>query len=68
MTQDRGIPGASGEPAVPRQRGERLFTDGTTRPVFEDPDGRQYVEDDGERVYGTWLPPADEPVLVGAPC
>jgi hypothetical protein len=47
--------------------GERLFTDGSVRPVFELPDGRQYVEcDDGERVYGTWLPPADEPVPVNA--
>ena len=33
-----------------RQLGERRFTVGTTRPVFEDADGRQYVEDDGERV------------------
>ena len=24
----------------PRQLGERLITDGTTRPVFEDADGR----------------------------
>ena len=29
-----------------RQVGERLFTDGITRPMFEDADGRQYVEDD----------------------
>jgi hypothetical protein len=50
----------------PRQFGDRLFTDGITRPVFEAPDGRQYVEDEGERVYGTWLPPADEPVTVNA--
>jgi hypothetical protein len=48
----------------PRQLGERLFTDGSTRPVFEAPDGRQYVEDDGERVWGIWLPPADELVTV----
>jgi hypothetical protein len=53
----------------PQQTGERLFTDGTIRPVFEAPDGRQYVEDDGERVYGTWLPPddaANAPVIVHA--
>jgi hypothetical protein len=50
----------------PRQLGECLFTDGTTRPVFEDPDGRQYVGGDGKRVYGTWLPPADEPLVLGA--
>jgi hypothetical protein len=41
--------------------------DGTTRPVFELLDGRQYVEADGERVSGTWLPPADEPVSVSIP-
>jgi hypothetical protein len=51
----------------PRQLSERLFTDGHTRPVFEDHDGRQYVEDDGERAYGNWLPPADEPVVRSAP-
>jgi hypothetical protein len=49
----------------PRPIGERLFTDGTTRPVFELPDGRQYVEgDDGGPATGTWLPPADEPAIV----
>jgi hypothetical protein len=51
----------------PRQLGERLFTDGIKCPVFEAPDGRQYVEDAGERVYGTWLLPADEPVVRSAP-
>ena len=51
----------------PRQLGERRFTDGTTRPVFELPDGRQYVEDDGERVEGTWLLPDDEPAIVMGP-
>ena len=51
----------------PRPIGERLFTDGTTRPDFELPDGRQYVEDHVERVEGTWLPPGDEPVSVAAP-
>jgi hypothetical protein len=48
----------------PRQLGERRFTDGTTRPVSADADGRQYVEDDGVRAYGIWLPPADKPVSV----
>jgi hypothetical protein len=68
MTPDRGELGASGEPpAVPRQCGDCLFTDGTTRPVFEAPDGRQYVEDGGERVYGTWVPPSDEPAIVTGP-
>ena len=52
-----------------RPIGDRPFTEGTTRPVLEDVDGRPYVEDDGERVYGTWLPPhdaADAPVIVHA--
>jgi hypothetical protein len=43
---------------------ERRFTAGTTRPVFELPDGRQYVVDGGERIYGSWLPPSDEPLSV----
>jgi hypothetical protein len=30
-----------------------------------DTEGRQYVHgDDGERVYGTWIAPADEPIVV----
>jgi hypothetical protein len=42
------------------------FTDGFDRDVYEDADGRQYVQDDdGGKVYGTWLPPADEPDAVG---
>jgi hypothetical protein len=44
------------------------FTDGTRQPVHADADGRQCViGDDGERVYGTWLPEVDgpeEPVIV----
>jgi hypothetical protein len=52
----------------PRQVGERLFADGITRPVFEDWDGRQYVEDEGERAYGIWLPPADEPLTGSRGC
>lgn len=48
-----------------RQMGERAFTDGTTRAIFEDADGRQYVRgDEGEPVYGVWLPPSDEPIEV----
>ena len=35
------------------------FADGTVRPVFEE-DGRQYVTDDGNRVYGVWSIPRDE--------
>jgi hypothetical protein len=31
------------------------FVDGERRPVMEEPDGRQYVEDaEGGRVYGVW--------------
>jgi hypothetical protein len=48
--------------------GQRLFTDGTERRVFEDDQGRQYVlDDDGQRVDGVWLPPADEPIVVSGP-
>jgi hypothetical protein len=50
----------------PRQLGERHFPDGTTRPVFEAADGRQYIEDDGEHVYGTSLPPADGLAIIDA--
>jgi hypothetical protein len=36
------------------------FVDGVTRPVFETPDGRQYVvDDDGELVFGVWYMPGD---------
>jgi hypothetical protein len=41
------------------------FAAGEAREVHEDADGRQWVAGyDGERVYGAWRPPADEPVLV----
>jgi hypothetical protein len=41
------------------------FVDGVTRDVFEDANGRQWVIGyDGERVYGVWLLPADEPVII----
>ena len=41
------------------------FADGVTREVYEDTDGRQWVIGyDRERVYGVWLPLADEPVVV----
>jgi hypothetical protein len=47
--------------------GRRLFTDGIERDVYEDAQGRQYVLDpDGEKVYGVWLLPADEPVITEA--
>jgi len=38
-----------------------------SRDIFEDADGRQYVHgDEGEKVYGTWLPPVDEPIVTEA--
>jgi hypothetical protein len=41
------------------------FADGVTRDVYEDADGRQWVVGyDGERVYGVWLMPADEPTVI----
>jgi hypothetical protein len=47
--------------------GHRLFTDGATRPVYQDERG-QFIEEDGERVDGVWLVPekdgADTPVIV----
>jgi hypothetical protein len=46
---------------------EVIFTDGRERPVYEGADGRQYVLDDGEPVYGVWFIPRDEadtPVVV----
>ena len=37
--------------------------------MHEDDDGRQWVTGyDGERVYGVWLLPADEPVVVPLAC
>jgi hypothetical protein len=45
--------------------GRRLFTDGLERDGYDDAEGRQYVLDPGgERVYGVWLLPPDEPVVV----
>ena len=41
--------------------GYRSFVDGTTRPVWRETDGRQFViDDDGQPVYGTWIYPDDE--------
>ena len=48
-----------------RDIGSTQFTDGIERDVFEDAEGRQYVHgDDGVKVYGTWVVPADEPVII----
>jgi len=38
-----------------RPIGFRRFSDGTTRPVFLDHDGRQYVFNDGRPCHGVWL-------------
>ncbi len=43
------------------------FTDGTHREVYQEPDGRQYVLDGREKVYGVWVLP-DEPTEVVDPC
>ena len=48
-----------------RVTGCQQFTDGRERTVYEDAEGRQnVVGPDGERIYGQWLPPADEPAVV----
>jgi len=49
--------------------GTRVFTDGSTRIVYRNPAGRQYVLDDhGRRVYGSWLPQqATDPDAYPAP-
>ena len=40
------------------------FLDGTTRPVYLDADGREYVlNDDGQPVYGEWIY-LDEPEIL----
>jgi hypothetical protein len=40
--------------------GRRLFTDGVQRPVYEDANGDRFVsDDDGQRIEGVWLLPAD---------
>jgi len=40
----------------PQTLGTRVFTDGSTRTVYLDLVGRQYVlDDDGRPIHGTWL-------------
>ena len=49
------------------QLGESQFTDATTRPIYRDGDGRQFIlDEDGEPVYGVWLHPDEyqEPVAL----
>jgi hypothetical protein len=47
------------------------LTGGALRPIFDTPDGRQYVlDDDGQRVYGVWFIPPEvesEPPLIVDP-
>jgi hypothetical protein len=53
------------QPDDSRVIGRVPFVDGVTRDVYEDGEGRHWVAGyDGERVYGVWLVPADEPVMV----
>jgi hypothetical protein len=48
-----------------RVTGPRPFTHGSERTVYADATGQQYVIcDDGQPVFGQWLPPADEPARV----
>jgi hypothetical protein len=52
-------------PGESRIVGRVPFTDGVTREVYKDSDGRQWVTGyDGERVYGVWMMPPDEPVII----
>jgi hypothetical protein len=44
--------------------GEREFTDGVVRRVYEDDQGQYVLDADGEIVRGVWLLPADEAFMV----
>lgn len=49
--------------------GSRPFIDGSTRPVYLDANGRQYILDHGDTpIHGTWLQPNeyDDPNLPAA--
>jgi hypothetical protein len=47
--------------AADRHIADVEFTSGAWRPVWETPQGRQYVLlDDGEPVYGVWFIPRDD--------
>lgn len=55
-------------PALPIVIAHVRFADGSTRDVYREGDGSQFViGDEFERVYGVWYyePEADEPVVVG---
>jgi len=48
--------------------GYRPFPNGAKRPIFQQPDGRQYVLDDGSsKEYGVWLIPEDQPSIIVQP-
>jgi hypothetical protein len=40
---------------MPDAIGNRTFTDGNVRAVYQDAAGQFVIDDDGERVYGTWI-------------
>jgi hypothetical protein len=44
--------------------GEREFTDGVVRPVYEDNKGQYVLDADGEMVRGVWLLPPDDAMIV----
>ena len=57
--------GLMSEATQARIVGRVPFAVSVTRDVYENADGRQWVAGyGGERVYGVWLMPADEPVVV----
>jgi hypothetical protein len=44
--------------------GHVLLVDGATRPIYQQPDGRQYIlNEEGERVHGVWMIPEEESFL-----
>ncbi len=54
-----------GDGTESRVIGRVPFVDGVTRDVYEEDDGRQWVVGyEGERVYGVWVAPADDPVMI----
>ncbi len=44
--------------------GDREFTDGIVRQVYEDDQGQYVLDADGEMVRGVWLLPPDEALIV----
>jgi hypothetical protein len=53
---------------IDRHVADTEFVDGVWRPVYETPEGRQYVIDpDGEEVFGVWYIPREECLRVDQP-